>query len=151
MGVAPEAGGHYLLGDIARRTGPAWTGLAASDLHDDVGAGRTARTIAATLDYWDDPVDVYRVALNGHERLTAKVSGGWQGANVDLVLWRPNTTRVDDARAMNLRAAQSVSPGAAQRLTFTAPGRGWYYVEVKAASAGFGPYSLVLSKTTPKK
>lgn len=50
MGVAPEAGGHYLLGDIARRTGPAWTGLAASDLHDDVGAGRTARTIAATLE-----------------------------------------------------------------------------------------------------
>jgi hypothetical protein len=37
-----------------------------------------------------------------------------------------------------------------QHVTFTAPGRGWYYVEVKVASPGFGSYSLSLVKTTLK-
>ena len=126
----------------------------AYETNDDAGTQAwtmwgTQVKIAATLDYYDDPVDVYRIVLSGHERLDAKLTGGWQGANVSLTLWRPNTTRVDDARAVDLRAAQSVSPGAAQRLRFTAPGRGWYFVEVKVTSPGFGPYSLVLSKTMP--
>jgi hypothetical protein len=32
-------------------------------------------------------------------------------------------------------------------MRFTAPGRGWYYVEVKVGSPGFGPYTLKLTKT----
>jgi hypothetical protein len=121
--------------------------------NDDAGArARTLwgkqRTVNATLDYYDDPVDVYRVALNGHEKLTAKLVGALQGATVNLVLWKPNTTNVADPQTLKRRAAQSVTPGTTQRLTFTAPGRGWYYVEAKMMSPGFGSYSLVLSKTT---
>jgi subtilisin family serine protease len=102
----------------------------------------------ATLDYYDDPVDVYRVALGPHERLAAKVDGSWAGAQVRLILWKPGTRRIEGTQAKKtLRAAQSVSPGAAQHVTFTAPGRGWYYVEVKAASPGFGAYTLSLTKT----
>jgi hypothetical protein len=80
--------------------------------------------------------------------LTARLAGGWAGAQVNLSLWRPRTTRIDEVRANPLRAAQSATPGSTQKVTFTAPGRGWYYVEVKVASPGFGPYQLTLAKAT---
>jgi subtilisin family serine protease len=124
------------------------------ETNDD--AGTQARTmwgkqikINATVDYYDDQVDVYRIALSGRERVVAKLTGGWSGANVSLVLWKPGTRRVDDLRAQTLRAAQSIAPGSTQRFTFTAPGRGWYYVEVKVTAPGYGPYTLTLTKTTP--
>jgi len=102
--------------------------------------------VTATVDYYDDRVDVYRVVLSGGERLTAKLTGGWPGANLNLVLWRPGTRRIDDARTQTLRAAQAIAPGSRQHIGFTAPGRGWYYVEVKVSSPGFGPYTLTLDK-----
>jgi subtilisin family serine protease len=104
------------------------------------------RKVTATIDYYDDPVDVYRVALSGRERLTAKLAGAWPGANVSLVLWKHGTKRLDDAGSRTLRAAQAVAPGANQHIAFTAPGRGWYYVEVKVSKPGFGPYTLMLDK-----
>ena len=81
--------------------------------------------------------------------MAAKLTGGWSGANVNLMLWKPGTRRVDDLRTQTLRAAQSIAPGSSQSVTFRAPGRGWYYVEVKVTSPGFGPYTLTLAKTTP--
>jgi hypothetical protein len=126
------------------------------ETNDD--AGTQARTlwgkqvkIDATVDYYDDQVDVYRIALSGGERVAAKLTGGWPGASVSLVLWKPGTRRVDDLRAQTLRAAQSIAPGSTQRVTFKAPGRGWYYVEVKVTAPGYGPYTLTLAKTTPPK
>jgi hypothetical protein len=125
----------------------------AFETNDD--AGTQAHTLwgkksalTATLDYYDDPVDVYRVSLGKHERLTAKLTGSWAGAQVSLTLWRPGTRQVELPHQSDLRAAQSASPGARQRVAFTAPARGWYYVEVKVASPGFGPYTLSLVKTT---
>jgi subtilisin family serine protease len=106
------------------------------------------RTVTATVDYYDDPVDVYRIALSGNERLTAKLVGGWPGAIVNLVLWKPGTRRVEDTRSTSLRAAQAISPGSRQHIAFTAPGRGWYYVEVKVSSPGSGPYTLTLDKVS---
>jgi len=107
-------------------------------------------SVSATLDYYDDPVDVYRVALGPHEHLTAKVAAGWSGAQVKLVLWKPGTKRVEE-NTRSLRAAQSVSRGSRQRVSFTARGRGWYFVEVQAASPGGGSYTLSLDKQTPPK
>jgi subtilisin family serine protease len=106
--------------------------------------------VTASLDYYDDPVDVYRVALNGHERLTAKATAGWAGAHVVLTLWRPGTRRVDDPVEKTRRAVQSAVPGPAQKVRFTAPGRGWYYVELRVASPGFGSYTLSLVKAAAK-
>jgi len=106
------------------------------------------RTVDATLDYYDDPVDVYRVALTGHEKLTARLTGDWQGARVKLVLWRPSTASVvNQQQSSTLRAAQSAASSGTQRLTFTAPGRGWYYVEAIVTAPGYGPYALTLTKT----
>jgi subtilisin family serine protease len=105
-------------------------------------------TLTATLDYYDDPVDVYRVALGPHEHLTARMNGNWAGAQVSLTLWKPGTQRVEVPHQTRLRAAQSAAPGARQQVAFTAPARGWYYVEVKVASPGSGSYTLSLAKTT---
>jgi hypothetical protein len=46
-----------------------------------------------------------------------------------------------------LRAAQSATRGAVQRVSFRSPKRGWYYVEVKATAPESGAYTLTLSKT----
>jgi subtilisin family serine protease len=124
------------------------------ETNDD--AGTQAHTVwgkqpklTATVDYYDDPVDVYRVALSQREHLTARLTGSWPGAQVNLVLWKPGTRKVDQPKARTLRAAQSAMPGANQRVTFIAPGRGWYYVEVKVVAPGYGSYTLSLSKSKP--
>jgi subtilisin family serine protease len=141
--------------DVARAVAALTTPLPPADrdeTNDDAGSqahtlwGRHLK-VNATVDYYDDPVDVYRVELNGHERLTARLVGGWSGARISLVLWKPRTAKIDERRSNPLRAAQSAAPAAAQQLRFTAPGRGWYYVEVKVAAPGFGPYALSLSKS----
>jgi subtilisin family serine protease len=126
------------------------------ETNDD--AGTQAHTIwgkqvkvTATVDYYDDQIDVYRVALSGRERITANVVAGWPGAQVSLMLWKPGTQRIDETKAKTLRVAQSATPGIKQKVAFTAPGRGWYYVEVKVASPGFGPYTLTLSKKQPSR
>ena len=121
--------------------------------NDDAGTqshtvwGKRA-SLNATLDYYDDPIDVYRVAIGPGEHLAARVSGTWDGAEIRLTLWRPGTRQVEVPQSRSLRAAQSVAPGAVQRLGFTAKSRGWYFVEVKVLSPSFGQYTLQLTKTT---
>jgi subtilisin family serine protease len=108
--------------------------------------------VTATVDYYDDPVDVYKVSLGPGERLKAKLAATWPGANVSLILWKPGTVHVSapDAKPQ-LRAAQSAGSGSNQQLAFTSKSRGWYYVEVKDVSPGSGQYTLSLTKTTPKR
>jgi subtilisin family serine protease len=143
--------------DVAKAVAVALTGpLPAPDRYEtNDDAGTQAHTVwgkrvklTASVDYYEDPVDVYRVALAPHEHLIAKVTGGWPGAQVRLALWRPGTRNVDVPVSKDLRAAQSATPGSTQQVRFTARGRGWYYVEVKVAAPGFGPYTLSLDKTT---
>ena len=124
------------------------------ETNDDAGTqawrlwGKTI-PVSATLDYYDDPVDVYKVALGPGEQLKAKLTADWTGANVNLVLWRPGTIHVTGSQAKSqLRAAQSAAAGAVEQMTYTSKVRGWYYVEVKAATPGSGPYTLTLTKTT---
>jgi subtilisin family serine protease len=102
--------------------------------------------VVATLDYWDDPVDVYRIVLTAHERVTAAVDADWESANVGLELWRPGTIHVDRTGSARLLARRAAAPGARQRISFTAPRRGWYYLEVRAAAPGSGPYTLTWTK-----
>jgi hypothetical protein len=107
----------------------------------------TSRTLTAPIDYWDDPVAVYRVRLAKGDRIKVKLAGTWQSANLRLVLWRPGTTRVADPQQRKLRLSQSVRRGAVQDLSYRATKSGWYYVEVKVASPGSGGYTLTLKKT----
>jgi subtilisin family serine protease len=121
----------------------------AYEANDD--AGTSAWTVwgkkdklTATVDYWDDPTDVYRIKLEQRERLHVHLTAASGGASLTLELWRPGTVHVDKAASQTFLAASSTTP----TLSFRAPRRGWYYLEVKAASQGFTPYTLTLSKTT---
>ena len=118
--------------------------------NDDAGTQSVKLTAAvtsvkATIDFWDDQIDVYRVYLRKGQRLRLTLDGP-AGATSNLLLWKPGTKRVNDLRKQNLRAAQSIGPGASHRLGYRSPKKGWYYVEVKVATRGGGPYQLTLSR-----
>ncbi len=103
-------------------------------------------SVKAIIDFWDDQIDVYRIYLRKHEKVRLTLEGP-AGANSNLLLWRPGTKRVGDFRAQSLRAAQAIGPGSSHRLAYRATQSGWYYVEAKLATRGFGPYELTINRT----
>jgi hypothetical protein len=108
--------------------------------------GRKGQRIRATIDYWDDQVDVYRIRLRRGMRLVARLRGP-RGADTNLFLWKPGTRRVEGSAAnRRLLAAQSKSPGSAERIRLRVRKGGWYYLEVKVVAPGSGAYSLNFRK-----
>jgi hypothetical protein len=107
------------------------------------------RTIAATLDFWDDNLDVYRVRLRRGERLYARLTPH-TGARVDLALWAPGTQRVEtlDPRS---RLTRGRRVGGQLRLSYRAAVAGTYYLEAKLVSRAHDPvpYTLALSRRSP--
>lgn len=91
----------------------------------------------ATLDYWDDPVDVYRVKLAAGQRLHIRVAAGWANAAVNLTLLRPHQRAV----------ARTAHPGSTPRLSYRARRGGWYDLKLRMTRHGGGRYSLSLKKT----
>jgi subtilisin family serine protease len=102
-------------------------------------------TVKATIDFWDDQIDVYRLRLRKGERIRMTLDGP-AGATSNLLLWRPGTKRVGDLRTQHFRAAQAIGPGASHRLAYRARRSGWYYAEVKLVTRGFGPYELGITR-----
>jgi subtilisin family serine protease len=100
--------------------------------------------LKATLDFWDDRVDVYRVNLARGQRLQARVSAEWAHAAVGLSLWRPGTKTVFRKHGA---VAQTAHPGKRQRLSYRAQRGGWYYLVLRITHHGSGRYALQLSKS----
>jgi SpoIID/LytB domain protein len=104
--------------------------------------------VRATVDYWDDPVDVYAVRIRAGEQLSVAVHGrGIKG--LQLALWKPGTLHVL-GRPSLLRAHrlfQSRHTGPFQSLRYMAAVSGWYDVEVHETSPGAGAYALRVGKT----
>jgi hypothetical protein len=119
--------------------------------NDDAGPWAHAvwgrrQSIEATLDFWDDHVDVYRVKLRKGQRLFARLTLP-RRADVSLRLWKPGTTSVDSLHSpQSFRAAQSARVGLQERLGYRAPVTGWYYLEARLRAAGASPYRLSLAK-----
>jgi serine protease len=90
--------------------------------------------VGATLDYWDDPVDVYRVKLARGQRLLARVRAR---PAVNLILRRGSKREL----------AHAAGAGQKQHLSYRVRETGWYYVEVRIARAGAGRYTLRLKET----
>ena len=107
------------------------------------------RTIAATLDYWDDPVDVYAVTLAEGQRLYARLSSS-APTLARVVLWRPGTKDVTGLTLpLEDQAARSkAAAGAQQRLALAVPAGGVYYLEVKLVHATRNPVSYTLAVAT---
>jgi stage II sporulation protein D len=104
----------------------------------------SAATINGTLDYYDDPVDVYEIKLLKGQRLSLDLTGV-QGTTSALGLWRPGTATVVDLSpaAQKMRVAQSAHDGSSEKISgYRAKTAGWYYVEVEMTSKTSGTYSL---------
>jgi serine protease len=101
-------------------------------------------TTSATLDSWDDPNDVYRFYLERGQRVTALVRAGSK-IDPSLFLWKPGLRSLAGARS-DLRARRSIhGPGIPERVRLRAHKAGWYYLQVKLARPGFGPYRIRLA------
>jgi subtilisin family serine protease len=101
-------------------------------------------SLNATLDYWDDRADVYRVKLAAGQRVQAKAAARWSHAQVALSLWRPGTATVFTRHGA---IAQTSRPGKTQRLSYTARKGGWYLVELRVEHHGGGRYALHVTKS----
>jgi Subtilase family len=119
--------------------------------NDDAGSqapklSAAVKSVKATIDFWDDNIDVYRIYLRKGQRVRLSLDGP-AGSTSNLLLWKPRTKRVNDIRSQNLRAAQSISPGSSHRLGYRVRKQGWYYVEVKVTTRGSGPYELTITRS----
>jgi subtilisin family serine protease len=103
------------------------------------------RRVVATLDYWDDQSDVYRVHLQRGEQLYASLVGP-PGTDTTLALWLPETLEVDDLAHQTLRTRLSSRPGPDEFLGYRAPSTGSYYLHVKLTAEGAGAYRLSMIK-----
>jgi hypothetical protein len=111
-----------------------------------LGRRKPVLRLQATLDYWDDPIDVYRVWLRRGQRISARVNG--HGVlESELRLWRPGTRALQ--RRLGL-AGRPVRRGVGfylKRLrAYRAQASGWHYVEVRAAVPGSGRYTLQIRR-----
>jgi subtilisin family serine protease len=122
--------------------------------NDDAGPWSHAvpplpHVVEATLDFWDDDVDVYRIALQRGQRLYARLSPGVP-ARVRLALWQPGTQHVAGVdSSLADRVATSHRAGSQNRLAYTARTAGIYYLEAKleTPSRPVVAYRLGLAKT----
>jgi subtilisin family serine protease len=104
-------------------------------------------TLTATIDFWDDPVDVYRLQLRARQRLTVTLAGPPRTA-VDLLLWKPSTPTVLGTMSSRFRAAQAARSSVKQQIVYRVPkgAGGLYAVEVRAPSPGAGSYTLTWTR-----
>ncbi|MDX6408479.1 MAG: hypothetical protein QOE13_1550 [Gaiellaceae bacterium] len=107
--------------------------------------GTRVTSVKATIDFWDDQIDVYRIYLKKNQKVRLRLSGP-EGSTSNLLLWKPGTKRVNDLRAQHFRAAQAIGPGSRHGIGYKAPAGGWYYAEVKLTTRGFGPYELTIER-----
>jgi subtilisin family serine protease len=121
--------------------------------NDDAGGlawtvGGRKTTIRATVDYWDDQSDVYRIKLFPGQRLFASLG---HGAGVQLLLWRPHTRTLEGltAQLANKRVGHSAKRGSNRLLGYRVPAGqgGFYYLQVKLEAKTERPYSLTVVKS----
>jgi len=120
--------------------------------NDDAGPWAHAlpplpRTITATLDYWDDNVDVYRVHLERGRRLFARATPGLRDS-LRMALWAPGTQRVERLDTQQSRLVRSRLVAGQARLAYRAPRSGIYYLELKLVQKNSEPmpYQLALAR-----
>ena len=106
------------------------------------------RQIEATLDFFEDPTDVYRVRLRKGERAVIRLQGP-AGTDANLILWRPGAKSVEVFPPRGLVADVANRPGARELLRYKADEGGWYFLQVKLSRGTGGSYSLSVEKIRP--
>ncbi len=100
------------------------------------------RQVDATLDFWNDRDDVYRVFLRRGQQLVVSEGGG--GLRPALALWLPGTIGVADFTAP-IRNLAARTPGTS--LGYRARVTGWFILHVRVTHPGSGAYRLLVVKT----
>lgn len=103
--------------------------------------------LTATIDYFDDPSDVYRVYLRRGRTATLSLTG-LDGTKPMIVLWRPGIQHVTEVTRLAVRSGSVLrfGKGASVTLRYRVARTGWHYVEVKAPSRKGGAYRLAIAK-----
>ncbi|HEY3187143.1 MAG TPA: S8 family serine peptidase, partial [Solirubrobacteraceae bacterium] len=128
---------------------------ARDSLEPNDDAGGLARTvpgqkaaIGATVDYWDDQSDVYRIRLFPGQHLFASLG---HGSGVRLLLWRPGTRTLEGLtpQLANHRVGHSAKRGSNRLLGYLVPAGhgGFYYLQVKLEAKTERAYSLTVVKS----
>ena len=107
------------------------------------------RTIRATVDYWDDQSDVYRIRLFPGQHLFASLG---HGSGARLQLWRPGTRTLEGLipQLANQRVGHTAKRGANRLLGYKVPAGergGFYYLQVKLEAKTERAYSLTVVKS----
>jgi subtilisin family serine protease len=104
--------------------------------------------INATLDYWDDQIDVYKIRLKKDQTVAVSLQGP-SHTDTNMILWRPGTLQVEglSARLQARRVTLSAHAGPNEHFLHRAGEEGWYFVEIKLTTPGSGPYHLHISKS----
>jgi subtilisin family serine protease len=100
------------------------------------------KVVHATLDYWDDGLDVYSLYLHKGQKLYVHLDG-LPHVDIALSLWRPGTRTVEGIHLdLAKLAAQGRMVGAQRRLGYTAKETGAFYLAVKLQTQTAGAYEL---------
>jgi hypothetical protein len=113
-----------------------------------LGRRKRVLRLRATLDSWDDRVDVYRVLLRRGQRISARLSGLTE-IDANLRLFRPGTRALQRRfGGFPTRAVRRTSgPDLVKRLrSYRAETPGWHYVEVRVVGQGSGRYRLQIRR-----
>ncbi len=102
----------------------------------------SSRTVHGTLDFWDDPEDVFGVYLRRGQKMFASLTAS--GAAATLALWSPSTESLDLKDGRSSRLTSSAGPGAREQVVWTATETGWHFVQARL-DARNGPVPTVLS------
>ena len=102
-----------------------------------------ARRVEATLDFWNDRDDIYRVYLREGEKLVV-VPSATMPVQPAVDLWLPGTLAVDEKSAAIRRLATRPSGGA---LRYRARSAGWYVLRLEAPKGVSGRYGLRVTKS----
>jgi len=117
--------------------------------NDDIPLGKTLRKrsqrMRATVDYWDDPTDVYRIHLRRGQRVRVVAQAGLD-VDLSLALWKPRLRTLVGASS-SARLRRSVHPaGFPERIVYRATKAGWYSLQVIATKPGSGSYALTVKR-----
>jgi subtilisin family serine protease len=104
------------------------------------------RRLQATIDYWDDPDDVYAIQLERNQPVYVGLTGVDTTVDVTLAFWLPKARSIENVGETRHRARISARPGSRQYLSFRPRRAGTYYIQVHSASPGATRYRLAIVK-----
>jgi hypothetical protein len=119
-------------------------GIAASTRSFRLTARR--EVVRATLDYYDDPLDIYTIRLRRNQTVTIKITGQIAGGvAADLLVPTAQNVRVLDLRHLAKRIAATLDP-LTTSMHYRARRNGSYVLQVRATDGNSGSYRLLVNR-----